>query len=181
MMTAEQFKHVIEAIEQGNWRLLWLLISVVVVCSFAILIQVYWTKRIEAAVANRQHFSRLRYEREIEIYRDVWKKLFDFYESTTKLGIRVAHESPALREWTEKRNDLVEVIRYTRPFYPKEIWSELQTAQILCEEVARAKEHSISALETESNNWVELKKKIQSQKDKVAEAIRERLSKFDGA
>jgi len=180
-MTTEQFKQVIEAIEQGNWRLLWLLISVVVVLSIAILIQVYWTKRIEAAVANRQHFSRLRYEREIEIYREVWQKLFDFYESTQRLRLGVTQQSPARTEWTEKLNKLIEVIRYNRPFYPQEIWRELQRAQSLCEVVAGAREDPTQFAEMISEKRMELMKNFSSLMDNVENAIRKRLSRFDGA
>jgi hypothetical protein len=181
MMTTEQFNQILKAIEQGNWRLLWLLLLVLVIWSVATAIQHRWIKRIEAAVENRQHFSRLRYEREIEIYRKAWKSLFDFYEASGKLLVGVPPQSPALKEWVDLRNKLVEVIRYDRPFYPDEMHQQLKSVQLLCEDWAYIKENPTCLNDEDRGKFIRLHPKIKSQMESVEEMIRARLSKFDGA
>lgn len=179
-MTPEQFNQIVEAIQKGNGRLLWVTFLVVACWILATMIQLYWTKQIEAAVANRQHFGRLRYEREIEIYREAWKSLFDLYEATGKLLIGVPPQSPALRDWVGLRNKLVEVIRYNRPFYPDEMRQELISAQLLCEDLQYDKENPALLDEQEREKFRTLHPKIKAQLAKVEDMIRARLNEFDG-
>jgi hypothetical protein len=181
LVTAEQFQQALKAIEYENWRLLTILLAMVVVWIVLTLIQLYLTKRVEAAIANRQHFGRLRYEREIEIYREAWKSLFDFHEASEKLLVGVPSQSPALKEWVGLRNNLVEVIRYNRPFYPAEIHRQLKAAQQLCEELKCIKEDAASLDDQGRAKLMSLPKRIETQMGHVEQAIRSRLGKFDAA
>ncbi len=73
--TPEHAARLLDAITRQNSiivlaGLLWLVVA---------LVQLYLSKRIEAAVTNKQHFSRLRYERELDLYRDMWGKLQTYH------------------------------------------------------------------------------------------------------
>jgi hypothetical protein len=132
---------------------------------------------IKAELANRSHFSRVRYERETEIYRDLWQKCFAYYEAVTLLPAtgNWNPESPAGNACVVTRNDLIVAIRNNRPFYPREIWEELITFQNSCLELKFIKESPYQG----GRELLDLPKKMKSELEKLEIVIRARLDKFD--
>lgn len=187
-MTPEQLKLVIEAVEQGNWRLFILLIATVVAWALATLIQLSIAKRIEAAVANKQHFSRLRYERELEVYRDVWGKLHEhFDQSVWRFAWQATDPDAEIRRKNLHKSgkEFFEMIAVNRPFIPQEVWKELKTFIDLCDSLVRHQESmqnlGVRADESYKRKLDEIHSATNAQYQKVEEAIRHRLDKFDGA
>jgi hypothetical protein len=139
-MTDEQFNQVVQALNQGNWQLLCLLIIVVVAWIIAMGFQLWITKRIEAAVENKQYFSRLRYEKEIELYREIWILVHQFYSKSALAfawkvsGNQVSEisEMPTQESWQKSQELLSQTIERNKPFYPNEIWMELSEFETLC-------------------------------------------------
>jgi hypothetical protein len=133
-------------------------------------------EEIRTKLANQSHFSRVRYECEMGIYQKVWPKLMNFWGI-----ILTADVSTGQPDYGKARNEMIEVIRENKPFFPKEIWQEVQAFQKLCEGkrfselVLRFRELNSD----EKKSYFESSDKIKAQLDKVEEAIRNRLSKFD--
>jgi len=150
------------------------------------------TKRIEAAIANKQHFSRLRYERELEIYEDIWKALTGLQEATCLLKTRgeVVTEIQTddelrrrkLKEFAEAFNRLLFVVRENRPFYPQLVWEKLDQLLAFCRE--RSVEFQA---DIEASSFSEFEKKFIGDRELLNQlvmgieiAIRTRLAQFDG-
>jgi hypothetical protein len=134
-------------------------------------------EEIRTKLANQSHFSRIRYEREMEIYQKVWAKLVSFWEVIFYADVSTTGQ----QDYGKTRNEMIEAIRENKPFFPKEIWQEVQAFQKLCE----GKRFSELLLrfrelnDDEKKNYFESSDKIKVQLDKVEEAIRNRLGKFD--
>ncbi len=131
---------------------------------------------IKTELATRSHFSRLRYEREIEIYKEVWRKLSVFYFESDRQHMG----GPSLDEYSSARRELGLVIRDNRPFYPNEVRKELIIFQRFVEDlhhirVGRQMNEEIG------RQLMKMPEQVKSQLTKVEEAIRNRLDKFDGA
>jgi hypothetical protein len=138
-------------------------------------------EEIKTELGNRGHYNRIRYERETEIYRNVWKKLLAFHYATQKLVVTEIpdFESPPWKTWKETRNDLIDAIDDDRPFYPREIWEELIVCQKMCHSLSVLKDRQMLSDSNLRKEYVELPPKISAQLDKLEQAIRIRLNKFD--
>jgi hypothetical protein len=136
---------------------------------------------IKSELASKQHFSRVRYEIETKIYSQIWEKLVAFEESVQSLVVKKDQpvESPELKRCNDARNNLIDAIKNNRPFYPREIWKELIICQQLCQGLKMLKNPEFLSDPNLRKEYHELPLKIQTQLDKVEEAIRNRLSKFD--
>jgi len=134
---------------------------------------------IRNELANRSHFSRVRYDREMEVYQKVWPKLMNFFEATY-LSVDISPTTLQNR-YVEARDEVIMVIRENRPFFAKEIRQEALAFQLLCED-HRLSENLLRVRDLtpdEKKKYFESHDKIKAQLDKVEEAIRNRLSKFD--
>ena len=173
-MTPEQLAELLKAFHQHDW----FLVVCGVVWLLGAVLQFLIVKRIESAIANKQHFTRARYDREIEIYQKVWPKLMNFYEVMV-LGSNADPNSGLA--YHKARNEVIDAVRENRPFFPKEIRQEVLAFQGLCENqkfsefVIRVRELSSD----EKKTFFESQEKMKAQLDKVEEAIRNRLIKFD--
>src|ERR1035437_3300492 len=87
-------------------------------------------EEIRAELANHSHFSRARYDREMEIYQKVWPKLMNFYEVMV-LGSNADPNSGLA--YHKATNEVIDAVRENRPFFPKEIRQEVLAFQGLCE------------------------------------------------
>ena len=165
----------LKALNQHNWfplvcGIIWLLGTI---------LQFLVVTRIKSAIENKQHFSRARYDREMEIYQKVWPKLMSFFQATY-YSEDISPTAPQNR-FAEARDEVTMVIRENIPFFAKEIRDELLAFQFVC--------HDHRSLETllnrrdltpeELEQYKVSHEKIKVQLDKVEEAIRNRLSKFD--
>ncbi len=136
-------------------------------------------EEIRNELANRSHFSRARYDREMEVFQKVWPKLMSFFQATY-LSEDITPTTTQNR-YAEARDEVIMVIRENIPFFAKEIRQEVLAFQLLCEE-HRLYETLLRRRDLtseEMKNYSVSHNKIKAQLDKVEEAIRNRLSKFD--
>jgi hypothetical protein len=153
------------------------------------------TRKVESIktdLATKQHFSQIRYEREVKVFEEIWPKLCELQGAVLSLR-PVMDYSPREGETVESRkqeraakfnaafNNYRITINHNRPFYPPKIWEELQTILKLC--WGEAVQFSVHSGERIPRDYWEKAmdnaKAINEQIDKTCEAIRTRLSKFD--
>jgi hypothetical protein len=144
------------------------------------------TRKVESIktdYAAKQHFSRLRYEREIELYREIWTLVHQFYlKSTLAFGWKIPSnqvseisEIPTKESWQKSRELLSQTIEKNKPFYPSEIWTELGELEALCINLALLyQENAISPAEKRDAG-----QQAKTQYQKIEQAIRKRLDQFD--
>jgi hypothetical protein len=153
---------------------------------------------IKTDLAAKQHFSQIRYERELGVYEDLWPKLCDLQAAVISLRPILEfvpdHADEKEQATVEKKkcfweahNSLFKVVNHERPFYSSEVWEELDKLINLCWGEAvewgicsniinmRARENREDYYEKSIKNADAIKKQI----DKICEAIRKRLNKFD--
>jgi hypothetical protein len=135
-------------------------------------------EEIRTELANHSHFSRARYNHEVEIYKDLWPKLVEFYRTSYLLDPRSAEDG---KRFNQIKEEVQKAIRDKKPFFSDGICKELLAFQYLCEDKRFLEIVSLTAQLTEEkrNSYLELQKQIQSQLEKVEKAIRDRLIKFD--
>ena len=90
------------------------------------------TAKIKSALAKEQFIHRLQFEKEFEIYLELWKKLFVLKEATEMLVLVVDYDEPGLTEEetrkirlerAEKAYDEVRTaINHYRPFFAKDVY-----------------------------------------------------------
>lgn len=135
-------------------------------------------EEIRIELANHSHFSRARYDHEVEIYKNLWPKLFNFYRASSFSDVRNEEDR---NNFNKIKNDVQTTIRENKPFYSDEICRELLTFENLCEDKQFLEIVAISIPLTgdKADSYLKLQKQIQSQLEKVEKAIRNRLIKFD--
>ncbi|MGD0208491.1 MAG: hypothetical protein ABSC89_12885 [Verrucomicrobiota bacterium] len=144
-------------------------------------------EEIKKELGNYGYFSRVRYEHEIELYREVWEKLCVCYEkSALRFAWKIdAPDSKAKAEELQKATqEFFEIIRNKRPFYPTEISDELFKFSSLCSQLVSIQ----SSLQTGSfqlqkdflPKLEQVQKETREQFENIENAIRKRLDKFEG-
>ena len=153
------------------------------------------TQKIESIktdLAAKQHFSQIRYGREMKVFEEIWPKLCELQEAV--LALRPVMDTlPQEGETKESRKSMRAenftnafvafrtAIKHSRPFYPPVIWNELVILLKLC--WGEATEYGIYSDERKPRDYWEKAmdnaKAINDQIDKTCEAIRTRLSTFD--
>ena len=135
-------------------------------------------EKIRTELANHSHFSRARYDHEVEIYKNLWPKLMNFYFASNFTDVR---NNADRKKFHEIQSEVVTAIRENKPFFSDEIYLELMAFEYLCEDKKFSEVVAISVPRTEEkhNSYLELTKQIQFQLGKVEKAIRTRLIKFD--
>ena len=151
---------------------------------------------LKAFLGTKSHFSRLRYEREMEVYKELWTALVELGVVTQLLRPVLEMADPTETEdqrkekktkaFMEKHNRHHEITTKNRPFYPSEVWQKLH-ALLKLTQVEFLEYHlidpkggtpatAIEYLEKAGRNQAEITEKIND----ICEAIRHRLDKFDG-
>jgi hypothetical protein len=87
-------------------------------------------EEIRNELANRSHFSRARYDREMEVYQKVWPKLMYFFQATY-YSEDISPTAPQNR-FAQARDEVIMVIRENIPFFAKDIREELLAFQLVC-------------------------------------------------
>jgi hypothetical protein len=178
-VTPEQTTELLKALNQHNWfpvacGIIWLLGTI---------LQFLIVAKFKSAIENKQHFSRLRYEREIELYREIWVLVHEFYfKSCLAFGWKISSdksseisEKPTKESWHKSREQLSRTIERNKPFYPSEIWNELNEFDSLCENLTYFyQENAFTPVQKR-----DAQKQAKAQYEKVEEAIRKRLAQFD--
>lgn len=172
-MTPEQTTELLQALNHHDW----FLVVCGIVWLLGTILQFLIVAKVKSAIENKQYFTHARYDKEMEIYQKVWPKLVSFWEVIFYADVSEAGQ----QDYGKTRNEMIEAIRMNKPFFPKEIWQEVQEVQKLCES-KRFSELLLRFRELnddEKKNYFESSDKIKVQLDKVEEAIRNRLGKFD--
>ena len=175
-MSPDQSNELLKALHEHNW----FLIVCGVVWIFGAILQFLVVTRIKSVIENKQHFSRIRYEREINIYLQVWAKCLTLRDAVKALPVYdTSHpelQSAPMQEFIKAYDGLCLAVRNNCPFYPQEIWKELKDFQKIC--------YELSLIIKTPNRGIELEallERIDSQLDKVESSVRSRLDKFDGS
>jgi hypothetical protein len=153
------------------------------------------TRKVESIktdLAAKQHFSQVRYEREMKAFEEVWPKIYKLGEAALSLRLVVGYEGDTEESRKHRRDEndqkfvdalinFKTAIENTRPFYPPVIWEELQTLLKLC--CGEAADFNAYLGERKDRDyWKRAEnnsKAINEQIDKTCEAMRIRLNKFD--
>lgn len=142
---------------------------------------------IKADLATRQHFSRLRYEREMAVYQEVWKAVVVLKDAT--LALRPPMSPPTKQDekkqcWNTFKgafDKLWEAVDANRPFFPEEIWKEFRELLHICK--AEGWDFQGGGEEERWSEWhgraFERMEQITSKLETLAEVIRKRLDRFD--
>jgi len=158
----------------------------------------FYTKELEHLkndLAMKRHFSGVRYEHEIEIYEMLWSELCKLaeavlslrpaFDSSLKLGeTEDARKQERLQKFYDAFQSLRIVVLHNRPFYPETIWNDVRDLFHLCNSETVSYQYGKSDGKDWYNYWnegTENSKKIETQVNKICEAIRFRLAKFDQA
>lgn len=151
-------------------------------------------EKLRVDLASRSHYSKVRYEREMKVFEDVWPKLCGLREAVRCLRpvMDTALQAGETEE-TRKKSRAIRVgeayqalattVEHNRPFYSAGVWKQLWTLLSLC--WGETVDYRFTE---QSDNWREYWEKamkntdsINEQVDKVCEAIRSRLTAFDEA
>jgi len=138
---------------------------------------------IKSEIASKEHFSRYRYELEVGLYKDFWKKLHPLYE--TALFFQLSHDMKARAETLGKaQKEFFDSIRDNIPFYPKEIWDQLRDFSNTCTSLASAQSTAATVRNEAALNALQvrieaLQARAKEQVQSIEIAIRERVRKFD--
>jgi hypothetical protein len=187
-MSPEQVTDLLKALNQHNW----FLVVCGIVWILGTILQFVVVARIKSAIENKQHFSRVRYEREMKVFEEIWPKLCELQEAV--LSLRPVMDTSLQEGETKDSRKLKRAesfstafvnfrmaIKHSRPFYPPVIWDELGILLKLC--WGEATEFSVYSDERKPHDYWEKAmdnaQAINEQIDKTCEAIRTRLSKFD--
>lgn len=151
---------------------------------------------IKADLGAKQYFSQIRYERELKVYEELWPKLCDLESIvlTLRSGIGFSKGTDEEQEKIKQKQKFMEAhssffiaVSHSRPFYPKEVWEELNKLIKLCWGEAvewglfsnlalmRERENREGYYEKAQTNAEAIKTQIET----LCEVIRTRLSKFD--
>lgn len=153
---------------------------------------------IKSALATKQHFNQIRYERELKVYEDLWPKLCAL--ETAALGLRpvfefglaereteeIRRQNRAQRFW-DAHGSFMNAVNHSRPFHSPEVWEQLQKLVKLCwgeavEWGLFSNELLRRARENRENYWdkaIQNADAINAQIAVISESIRTRLSHFD--
>ena len=143
-------------------------------------------EEIRTELANRSHFSRVRDEREMEIYREAWKAVHQFYlESVSAFGweknVTANSKTELTKEsWQQSSTQLARIIQKNKPFYSDEIWIELSKFSEFAFLLAVEYQQPVPTQEQvlpRSDMATQAKQQYQQ----VESAIRKRLEQFDKA
>jgi hypothetical protein len=156
----------------------------------------HFTERLEhlrTDLSSRAYFGKVRYEREMKVFEEIWPKLCEVRNAVLSLrpvmdsGLKdgETNESRNTRRKTrfsDAYSELLKVVVHSRPFYPPAIWKELQALLDLC--WGEAVEFTFADSKKPRDYWdkaMENSKAINEQVDKICEVIRSRLTDFDKA
>ncbi len=150
---------------------------------------------IKADLGARQHYSRVRYERELKVYEELWPRLCNLQAAVLSLrpvfdwgpvkGVSEEEEKQNRRKrFLEAHGSFLQAVSLARPFYSSDIWERLQQLVKLCwgEAVDWGLFSDPRGREGRGDYWETAQKNseaINSQIDVICEAIRTRLSHFD--
>lgn len=156
----------------------------------------HFTEKLEhlrAELSSRSHYGKVRYEREMKIFEEIWPNLCTLRDAV--LSLRPVIDFGLKPEETEEERKqkraerffeawiaLRKTVDHSRPFYPPTIWAELRTLLDLTH--GESVDYRSSSDRNREDYWDKAmanSEAINKQVDKTCEAIRSRLTAFDDA
>ena len=146
-------------------------------------------EEIRVEYAKRQHVSEKAFDKEFEILSEVWASLFELRNAV--LTLRPVFDTVDPKESEEERinkrltefgacfNNFAKIFVSNQPFYPKDIFFELDTIRLLTLSEANEYKYSKLAMRDIEKYWKkaeENRNKIVESIDRVGELIRQRVS-----
>jgi hypothetical protein len=148
---------------------------------------------LKSELASRGYYSQIRYEREVKVFTELWPiiykvsvalhKLMPHFSGDMERDLQDPTTKPLYQEFLIAHSELHDAVWNSRPFYPQEIWNELNALlNLFWDRVVgfKIKETNINRF----SFWTTIKDnkdKIDVAIDRVCEAIRKRLTDFDKA
>lgn len=146
-------------------------------------------EEIRVEYAKRQHVSERAFDKEFDILSDIWVSLFELRNSVLSLRPILDTVDPKeseeerigkrLSEFAKCYNNFAKVFVSNQPFYPKDIFVELDSIRLLAFKEANEYKYSKLAIRDLDKYWnsaEENHNKIVASIDKVGELIRQRVS-----
>jgi hypothetical protein len=185
MNSTQLIQQVAAGLQQQNWLLLGCIALVILVSAAGMLGHLFIAKRIEARIANQQHFNRVQFEQEAALYREIWKKLCDFYEkSFATFAWNDSTDESELTTLRKVGEDFFDTIRNNRPFYPEEVWKDLREFIDICDRMSgihRAMRRAAASAMPQFREPMEnAQRAAKEQSKKIEESIRRRLAHLTG-
>jgi hypothetical protein len=149
-------------------------------------------ERLKADLLARSHYGKVRYEREMKVYEDIWPAVSHLRDAVLWLrpviAVGTKDEADEQKKREEKldsfaaaQKQFFEAFERSKPFYPQVVWSEIASLNSLCWDKAFAYKYGPEKKDL-TEHWEQAQKNseaIRAQIDKICEAIRTRLAKFD--
>jgi len=149
-------------------------------------------ERVKAELAARSHYSKVRYEREMKVFEELWPKVFQLrmavamlrpvMDSNLKQGeTQQSRKQERVEGFNRAFSDFQRQMESSRPFYPPTIWKELLALRKLCWDEA-TQFVFVQDERPPADYWLkamENSKAIDAQIEQTCEAIRTRLTEFD--
>lgn len=147
---------------------------------------------LKADLSARGQFSKARYEHEMKVFEEIWPKLCAVRDAALSLRpvmdsslaegeTQESRKQTRLGKLSEAYGEFARGVEHSRPFYPAEIWKELRALLDLF--YKEGVEYQILDMQRDwQKYWDSAQanaKAISEQIDKICEAIRSRLTKFD--
>lgn len=146
---------------------------------------------VKTDLASRSHFSKIRYEEELKIYKEVWPLLIELRNATlslrpiidTKLEpgeTDVQRKEKRAEPFSKALQAFWAKVESNKPFYPQEIWEQLNKWSDLA--WSEAVGYQMTDARQHREYWddaIKNRDAILKQIDTICEAIRSRLNKFE--
>jgi hypothetical protein len=148
-------------------------------------------ERTKAELLVRGHFDKVRHDREMKVYEDIWPKISALRFAVLALrptGVRMVNAAEPEEDrknrltqyYFDKMKAFVESTEHNRPFYPPEVWDDIESLTRLCN--AEGGQYMLMTPADDPGYWqraMDNAQQINARVEKICEAIRYRLSKFD--
>lgn len=145
----------------------------------------------KAELLVRGHFDKFRYDREMKVYEDIWPRISALRFAVLALrptGIHLVdaaepegdRKKRLTQQYLEKMKAFVEATEHNRPFYPPEVWEDIDPLARLCN--AEGGQYMLMTPGDDPGYWqraIDNAQQINTRVEKICEAIRNRLNKFD--
>lgn len=141
--------------------------------------------KLETEAEAKRVIQKYQFEKEFNIYVELWKKLIDLRNTSASLRPMLeyvdkskSHEeirNDKLRGLNDKFNEVVNEFEYNRPFYSKKVYNEIEKVLRTSRFEAIDFEHMT---ERSKEDWEQSKKNINQiidSVDKVSDLIRKRI------
>ncbi|MFN7839412.1 MAG: hypothetical protein ACK5QG_15720 [Bacteroidota bacterium] len=129
-------------------------------------------QKLEFEANTRRIVQKFQFEKEFEVYKELWVKLTDVKNAAEKLSFRSENFRENAKDLEVQYHLLKDFFERNKPFYPEQIFGEVKAILITL---------SSDSFWSEASDPESIQRRVQSQNslakqtDRVAEAIRSRI------